>query len=98
MKRITLDSLRRAVEAQSDPLTGMLVERAILHGAFRLVADKNDWRAPIDAVVHADLAEFDGEVIARAVQFFTGTDAAVVETDAGLHVRAIGYRAGPCGP
>ncbi len=71
---------------------------------FDLVANPSDWRGPIDVAIDAGvfvaLNTTDAEV-ADAVEFMTGTRPSF---DCGwrhgrpiVRVRAIGYRAGPCG-
>jgi hypothetical protein len=63
--------------------------------AFHLVADKNDWRAPIDKVVPAEKLV----AVIKAICFYTGTETTVtVEKDNRFRVKSVGYRMGPAGP
>lgn len=95
--RITMEILKRAVDAQPDFLDGMLVEKAILLGAFNLVSNKQDWKAGIKADIVSAVCEYDAEVIRRAVEFFTATIPDITVIDGMIHVRGKGYRAGPAG-
>lgn len=72
-----------------------LPEQKQHQAAFNKVANKQDWRAPIDAVVKVE----DFESIAEAVMFFTATQLRVDENLGNGMVRAKspGYRAGPAG-
>jgi len=98
-ERITMQMLKQATDAVGGGVRGMLLEKAILKGAFDVVADKEDWRAPIDAVVDPSTCEYDADVIAHAIAFFTGTIAEFFAQPCGEYsVRAIGYRGGPAGP
>lgn len=62
---------------------------------FRIVANKSDWKAPIDAFVPATI---NLDAVYDAVIHFTGTKPKFVMTKYGWQVEAIGYRAGPAGP
>ena len=67
-----------------------------LEAAFNKVADPNDWRGPIDAVVAA------GEVpiVDAAIAFFTATQTFLTPTDKSrkhFRVQSVGYRVGPAG-
>lgn len=62
---------------------------------FRLVANKDDWKAPISAFVPATISL---EAVRDAVIHFTGTVPEFTMTQQGWMVRATGYRCGPCGP
>lgn len=98
MKQITLAMVKAAYDAVGGGVEGMLIEKAILKGAFDLVKTSYDWREPIDTSVD-ETCEFDRDVLARAIEFFTGTTAKFVpRTAGGWWVKADGYRAGPCGP
>lgn len=63
--------------------------------AFRLVADPDDWKRPIDATVPANrLAD-----VVKAINFYTATETTVsVLADGQFRVKSIGYRMGPAGP
>ena len=62
---------------------------------FDIVADDNDWRNPIDAVVFNPQVD----AIVAAVVFYTGCVADVVPVDDfSSRIQADGYRNGPCGP
>lgn len=82
---------------------GAILERVVLKAAFDLVANKTDWKAPVDALVEGESCDFSEDVIVDAVLFFTGTTATVSRGfDCGAvastyRVRAAGYRAGPAG-
>lgn len=82
---------------------GDVLERVVLKAAFDLVANKTDWKAPVDAYVEGETCDFSEDVICRAVEFFTATTATVSRgIDCGAvastyRVRAAGYRAGPAG-
>lgn len=63
--------------------------------AFDLVADPDDWRAPIRAFCRAA----DVKAVQEAVTYFTATTAtAVLIPFVGqFYITAVGYRAGPAG-
>lgn len=63
--------------------------------AFKLVANPNDWKAPIDARVARDLVH---EVVC-AIQFYTAAPIEVLPTDhpGSFRVVSCGYRLGPAG-
>jgi hypothetical protein len=61
---------------------------------FRLVADKHDWKAPIDAFVPATI---DLDAVRDAVVHFTATMPDFTLTRDGWRVQAAGYRRGPAG-
>ena len=64
--------------------------------AFDLVANKDDWRAPIKAKIRPE----DFERCKRAVEYYTATELTKrYDPDTGLYdVEAVGYRNGPAGP
>jgi hypothetical protein len=63
--------------------------------AFRLVADPDDWKKPIDAIVPANRLTD----VVKAIQFYTATETTVsVLADGQFRVKSIGYRMGPAGP
>lgn len=100
MKFITLDVLKRAVEAQLDPISALLVERAILLGAYNLVVkpDSGDVRGAIDAIVYSATCDYSPDIIKRAVTFFTATECTFETLNAcEWRFRSVGYRAGPAG-
>lgn len=72
-------------------------EKAELEPIFYQICDPKDCKAPIDALVRLE----DKEKAARAIAFFTATDATFEEPTpprAGwVRVKSIGYRAGPAG-
>ena len=75
---------------------------ADLSETFDKVADPKDWRAPINTTTTFDDIR-EGSKIKAAVEFFTGTTATLrllASHDMGwtVHVKAVGYRNGPCGP
>ena len=68
---------------------------------FDEVADPNDWRAEINAVIPISCFDEYNE----AVEIYTGTSLVIGEgfdlktqLEPMVEVRAIGYRDGPCGP
>lgn len=72
---------------------------AALRGAFDLVADPNDWKAPISALIPAEVAP----IVCSAIRFFTATEPTTRPADdiafkGGVWVEAVGYRNGPAGP
>ena len=75
-------------------------DRARLEAAFNMVADPNDWRAPIDAYVPKDT---DLVLLEEAIVFYTATTPTFTvalgkDQVMRIRVRADGYRAGPAGP
>ena len=70
---------------------------AELEAAFEGIKDKQDWRAPIDTWIKPVAYP----AARSACMFYTGTelvaDGYSLDKDL-LHVRAAGYRCGPCGP
>lgn len=91
------------MDSERISINGREYTRKALEDAFDMVANPDDWRAPIDAhVTTTDIR--DGSTIKAAVAFFTGTEATIrLESDVDqetfeLHVTALGYRMGPCGP
>lgn len=96
MEKLNVQDLERAVKALGG-IKGGLVERAVLSDAFELVSNKQDWRGPINASVHVGCCNYEPEILNRAVQYFTATDASIEEKDDHYVVRAAGYRAGPAG-
>jgi len=79
--------------------------RERLDRVFKLVHEEDDWKAPIDAIVNLEHPDINGEmnVIREAVVFFTGTAPELyavpgLTPDKFIHVLALGYRNGPCGP
>lgn len=77
---------------------GHKVKKSALSASFDWVADKNDWRAPIDAVI--DPSDDRLQFLLIAVRFFTGTELKFhgVGEPGKVRVTADGYRNGPCGP
>jgi hypothetical protein len=70
---------------------------AELSEAFAKVVPADDWRKPIDTMIHPD----EYAAIAAAVEFYTGTTLIVAGDDPVtrmVRVAALGYRAGPAGP
>lgn len=66
----------------------------VLKPLFDLVADKNDWKAPIRAIVPASA---DICLIREAIIFYTATVPKFKVVNDGYLVIADGYRAGPAG-
>ncbi len=96
--KITMEVLRRVVEAESDLSVRMAIQKSVFGDAFDAVKDQDDWRAPVNRLVRFDNTVYDPEVIANAVEYFTATKATIVYTAKGFRVMADGYRAGPAGP
>lgn len=99
---LTIEMLRRAVEAQETATAKLEVERALLLGAWQAVRPAKDWKGPISKTIDPELCDYSAEVIVRAVGYFTGTEATALPVPVGgrVHfiVQSVGYRAGPCGP
>lgn len=98
----TQTTITTTTETQADRAARYEREQARRTVLFNLVADRNDWRAKVDAVVpfrkFVELATTVEEVEA-AIVHFTGTVArSWIVGDTGVQFRAVGYRAGPCGP
>lgn len=95
--KITLDGLK-ALDASGIPAAATMVGELCRH-AFALVADKSDWKAPVDKVLHVATLDYDYDALAYAVEFMTGTKPTLTESEGGTYVRvtADGYRKGPCG-
>lgn len=97
MERLTLKSIETAVK--SLPMQqGNLLLGTIMHHVFGMVANKADWKAPIDARLNAETCDVEPAVIVKAVEFMTATDCTIVETNTEIRVKSIGYRNGPAGP
>lgn len=76
--------------------------RDILQVAFNTVADRLDWRRPIDTLFVVTSARFCQEeldTIREAIAFFTATTTTITATADPLRfkIQSIGYRAGPAG-
>ena len=70
-----------------------------LSDAFDRVANRDDWKAPIDCITVADEVVGREDLIRKAVVFYTATEPAIVVCGSGYaHIQADGYRAGPAGP
>lgn len=66
-----------------------------LEAAFNLVADPNDWKAPIDAWVE----HYKYDLVAEAIEYFTATEPRLGGLQNGWkRIIATGYRNGPAGP
>lgn len=100
MPEVVADDLRR----RWDEVEGDGYTHGELRCAFDMVANPDDWRAPVDSVVDARFVE----LVKAAVEFFTATSA-TTRPEHGrearrspvpnpVRVRAAGYRAGPAGP
>ena len=80
-----------AATAAADRVWPMAVD---YETAFRLVANQDDWRAPIDTVVPADKLV----AVIKAICFYTGTETTVIVEKDRFRVKSVGYRMGPAGP
>ena len=66
--------------------------------AFALVQPKTHWKDPIDAFVSDVSVESMGiDAVRESVIHFTGTVPSITRAQSGYHIKALGYRAGPCG-
>ena len=79
-------------------LPAPLPEQVMYRWAFDLVADKTNWKKPIDAQIDAPRNQTDRELfklmISRAVAFHTGSVPMIVDLDdKQIGVKAIGYYA-----
>lgn len=74
---------------------GEPVTRGMLSAAFNKVADKDNWKNPIDFVVHgSELCCKDLFLIAGGIEFFTGSDTYFdAEKDGYVRIKAPGYYA-----
>jgi hypothetical protein len=94
---ITLDTIKKIRETVSAP-EGRAVEITIASRAFRLVEPKGYWKDPIDCRLDMRVnIDFAPEVIGWAVQFMTGASVELKLDGDMLHVKSVGYTAGPCG-
>jgi hypothetical protein len=67
----------------------------LLHEIFRAIENPADWRAPINAIIAANLKD----LVAESILFMTATVARFTDLgDGRLQVEADGYRNGPAGP
>lgn len=85
------------LQAEADGIVYAGLTEAELHQAFNLVADPDDWRAPINALVGPG----ELEAAITAIEFFTATipTVEVVSVPERVYrVRSVGYRNGPAGP
>jgi hypothetical protein len=86
------DSLANVVVAKVD---GREVTHSELSKAFDAIRNKEDWKAPILAVIK----EENFKLYAAAVEFFTATPLTIRKSsnvaEGSLCVESIGYRAGP---
>jgi len=96
MERLSIKSLATACY-NLPRMQALLLEKAVYSSAFDLVQNRANAKGPIDAAVHADMCEFEPEVIVRAVEFFTATTPTVEEKGGYYLVKSKGYRAGPAG-
>lgn len=69
----------------------------LLKETFNKLCDKDDWKAPIDALI--PIGEFDADLFERAILYFTSTSPSFDQDNLGnVRVIADGYREGPAGP
>jgi len=82
-------------------MAGMVHCRDCLKKCFDVMADPNDWKAPICAMISPEAWSSAAGIIAESIEFFTATKAScsMVETAYGYRVvvEADGYRNGPAG-
>jgi hypothetical protein len=74
---------------------GVLVTKSLLRYAFEKVENKKNWKLPIAARVYISEA-WDKELIAKAIEFFTGSKATFAQGRGMVQVSAPGYYAA-CG-
>lgn len=104
--------LERLVDATDESVAESLRDRwdeveflDYTHGelrcAFDIVANPDDWRAPISTTIDERFLS----VVCAAVNFFTSTDVVCIARDPNhsriqnaIELRADGYRMGPAGP
>lgn len=74
-----------AATATADRVWPMAIDQ---EPAFRLVANKDDWKGPINAVVAAEKLV----AVIKAIKFYTGADTTVaVQGDGQMQVTSVGY-------
>lgn len=96
---ITMEDIKRCMDAQPDKLSAANVEGVFMKAAFDHVCDKDDWKAPIDTMHNQRTCEFSLDVIEAAVEYMTATKAKFISHGyPWVQVKAAGYRAGPAGP
>lgn len=69
--------------------SGEVMSDERLQEVFALVKDKENWKMPVDAVVHPEVAQV--EEIEIAVTWFTGGGVEIWEEDGQWRVTAPGY-------
>ncbi len=74
---------------------GLTVKKSVLSKAFDEVADPNDWKGPISALIAFDNPHL--QFVLIAVEFFTATEATAKAEGDKLRITAKGYRMGPAG-
>jgi len=89
----TDEKIQAALSDEDQTYRGFPVSE--LRRAFNIVADQQDWKAPINAPIFkgSDLKLFEAAVV-----FFTGTMPNFRTVDGVTWCRALGYRMGPAGP
>jgi hypothetical protein len=92
MKMITRETIKQVVALGQD---GEAVAAEFYRAAFNLVADKVDWKGPINAFVRLSELRYSVEVIVDAVEFMTATKAVFTFQGDRVLIQAPGYRAGP---
>jgi len=92
-----IDGINIRHPANIDKIREQAKRQDELQAAFSMVAEPDDWRKPIDAVIKDE----DLGVVREAVEYFTATTVSAspcMGTVGHTHVRATGYRNGPAGP
>lgn len=74
---------------------GCTVKKSVLSASFDAVANPEDWKAPINALIALDDPRL--EFVLIAVRFFTATEPKIVAEGNALRVTAKGYRMGEAG-
>jgi len=68
---------------------------AQLDGAFNVIKNKEDWRAPIDVVVH----KYAVDIVCASIEYFTATEPkkTLMLESGNYRITSEGYRMGPAG-
>lgn len=95
------DSVAESLRGRWDEVEFLDYTHGELRCAFDIVANPDDWRAPIGTTIDERFLP----VVCAAVNFFTSTDVVCIARDPShsriqnaIEIRAGGYRMGPAGP
>jgi len=78
---------RRRGGVQGDEFRKLEMKRSVLRPVFERYVDKQDWKAPIDAVVPS---RQEANLLADAIEFFHGAEAEVSEIDVAVPIHGGG--------